>query len=109
MAGSLFRHSLDEHYLESTPDLLVADLNKRRFGRLTVRVVFLAQASCYTLVTPFPDQCPAIEQIFLEVEVVIARRRVPLWRNLHVDTHSACRQPGPYLAGLKVRSYSAMA
>jgi hypothetical protein len=42
------------------------------------------------------------------VEVVIARRSVPLGRNLHVNTHSAC-QPGPYLAGLKVRSYSVMA
>jgi hypothetical protein len=87
----LFRYGLDEYNPVTTPDLFVANLHQRCLGCLTVRIVFLAQPPRCSLVTPFPDQCPAINEVLLEMEMIIPGRLVPFWRDLHVETHLRVR------------------
>jgi hypothetical protein len=68
-------------------ELFIANPDQGRFGFLSIRIVLAQDASPGTLISPFPYQRPAFEQILLQVQVIIARRMLTLGWNLHVDTH----------------------
>ena len=68
-------------------ELFITDPDQSRFGLLTIRIVLAHDASPGTLISPFPYQGPALEQIFLQMQVIETRRTVALGRNLHINAH----------------------
>ena len=68
-------------------ELFIAHPEQRRFGLLAISVVLPLDAPPGALISPFPDQGPALKQVLLQVEMVEAQRAITLRRNLHVDSH----------------------
>ena len=68
-------------------ELFITDPDQSRFGFLAIRIVLAHDTSPGTLISPFTYQGPALEQIFLQMQVIETRRMVALGRNLHIDAH----------------------
>ena len=68
-------------------ELFITSPDQCRFGFLSICIVLAQDASPGALISPLPYQCPAFEQILLQVQVIVTRRMLTLWWNLHVDTH----------------------
>ena len=68
-------------------ELFIADPDQGCLGLLSVRIMLAQDAPPGALISPLPYQRPAFEQVLLQVQVIVTRRMLTLWWNLHVDTH----------------------
>ena len=73
----------------SSEGLFVASPEQGSLGAVLFVEMFFFDPAGAPLVAPFPDQRPALEQVFLQVQVVEAGRLVTLRRDLHVDAHGS--------------------
>ena len=78
---------LHEDNLVAAFELLITGPDQGRFSRLAISVVIARDAPAGTLVSPLPDQGPALQEILLQMQVVKARWMITVRRDLHVDAH----------------------